>query len=171
MFLVGGVLFLVIEFKLCLRLGDGLADYITQLFLELVGKWCIVDSWIITDTECSLSCGWAEWSIWLQKLDSIWSFEQLLSILFLYIWSQDQKILQKWRNEDPWWNYQGYVWRTGARSVLLLNQKSISDLILSLVCNKIFGLVLTAYISGLKTIMGWSHDWAANQDVSLTPKQ
>jgi hypothetical protein len=38
MLLVGGVLFLVIELKLRLGLGDGLADYITQLFLELLGE-------------------------------------------------------------------------------------------------------------------------------------
>ena len=37
----------------------------------------------------------------------------------------------------------------------ILNQKSISDVISS-VCNKIFGLALTAYIDGLKTIVGWS---------------
>jgi len=38
MFLVGGVLFFVIELKLYLGLGDGLENYATQLFLELLGE-------------------------------------------------------------------------------------------------------------------------------------
>ena len=38
MFLVGGVLFFVIELKSRLGDGDGLADNVTQLFLELLGE-------------------------------------------------------------------------------------------------------------------------------------
>ena len=38
MLLIGGVLFVVIEFKSCLGLGDSLEDYVAQLFLELLGE-------------------------------------------------------------------------------------------------------------------------------------
>jgi len=38
MFLVGGVLFFVIELKSRLGVRDNLADYVAQLFLELLGE-------------------------------------------------------------------------------------------------------------------------------------